>query len=448
MRAWLTNLIETLRSSFWFVPALLTLTTVLLSFATIAVDSAVRDRLLRHIPLIWIGGIEGARQLLSTIAGSMITVAGVVFSITIVVLALASSQLGPRLLRKFTGNRGHQLVLGTFISTFIYSVLVLRATRDSAQTFVPYISVTLAILLALLSVAVLIYFIHHVSEMIQAPTVIAMVAAELDAKIDELFPEQPEDKSSENGPAENLDSYGKRVLAWRSGYVQFIDDEGLIEIAAKNDLLLRLHCRPGRFVIEGEALLTLGPAERAGEKPLQSIHRSIILGSERTITQDLEFAISQLVEVAVRALSPGINDPFTALSSIDWLAAALCKLAKRPMPRYRRFDVDHKLRLITDPLTFGNCLNAAFDQIIHYGQNNFAVVVRLLDVIEMIAEHARRDADRQVLLDQATKIEDTTKKSLRPSERRAVAERFSAVRNRLGTLGREQFLRSSVFSEG
>ena len=118
------------------------------------------------------------------------------------------------------------------------------------------------------------------------------------------------------------------------------------------------------------------------------------------------------------------------------------------MPRYRRFDVDHKLRLITDPLTFGNCLNAAFDQIIHYGQNNFAVVVRLLDVIEMIAEHARRDADRQVLLDQATKIEDTTKKSLRPSERRAVAERFSAVRNRLGTLGREQFLRSSVFSEG
>jgi uncharacterized membrane protein len=142
MRAWLTNLIETLRSSFWFVPALLTLTTVLLSFATIAVDSAVRDRLLRHIPLIWIGGIEGARQLLSTIAGSMITVAGVVFSITIVVLALASSQLGPRLLRKFTGNRGNQLVLGTFISTFIYSVLVLRATRDSAQTFVPYISVT------------------------------------------------------------------------------------------------------------------------------------------------------------------------------------------------------------------------------------------------------------------------------------------------------------------
>ena len=223
MKTKLINLWEALHTSFWFLPALMTFAAIGLSFATIALDWVVQESLLKRVALVWIGGIEGARQLLSTIAGSMITVAGVVFSITIVVLALASSQFGPRLLRNFMRDRGNQVVLGTFIATFTYCLLVLRSIHGGDGTpFVPYISVSLGIALALVSVAVLIYFIHHVSVIIQAPTVIAMVAAELEDGIERLFPEKlgqggsmPERPHQDQNYLESVHAKTGRCLSYR-----------------------------------------------------------------------------------------------------------------------------------------------------------------------------------------------------------------------------------------
>ena len=212
---------------------------------TIAFDAAVRERLLEKIELVWMGGADGARELLSAIAGSMITVAGVVFSITIVVLTLASSQFGQRLLRSFMRDRGNQIFLGTFIATFTYCLLVLRSIRgDGRGDFVPYISVTLGIILALLSVAVLIYFIHHLAVMIQAPTVIGIVADEFDQGIERLFPEKLGDRAAQRATA----------------------------------LLLRLNYRPGDFVVQGDSLLIVWPQNAFKKRPAKSLTTQSLLG--------------------------------------------------------------------------------------------------------------------------------------------------------------------------
>lgn len=173
----LANLWESLRTSYWFVPTLMTAGGVALSFASVHLDERVNYKWVRTVGWIWAGGAEGARQVLSTIAGSMITVAGVAFSITIVALTLASNQFGPRLLRNFVRDAGNQIVLGTFIATFVYCLLVLRTVRGEDDTeFVPYVSVTLGVAFALTSLGVLIYFIHHVAISIQAENLIASVA--------------------------------------------------------------------------------------------------------------------------------------------------------------------------------------------------------------------------------------------------------------------------------
>ena len=190
MRVRIVSLWEEIRSSYWFVPALMAALSAALSFATIALDEALDREFIIAFGLVWSGGAEGARGLLSTVAGSMITVAGVIFSITIASFAQASSQFGPHLLRSFMRDTGNQIVLGTFIATFVYSLLVLRTVRSDTNggEVVPYVSVTLSMLLALASLGLLIYFIHHTSRSIQAPVVISAVADDLLESIDRLFP--------------------------------------------------------------------------------------------------------------------------------------------------------------------------------------------------------------------------------------------------------------------
>jgi uncharacterized membrane protein len=433
MKTKLINLWEALHTSFWFLPALMTFAAIGLSFATVALDWVVQESLLKRVALVWIGGIEGARQLLSTIAGSMITVAGVVFSITIVVLALASSQFGPRLLRNFMRDRGNQVVLGTFIATFTYCLLVLRSLHGGDGTpFVPYISVSLGIALALVSVAVLIYFIHHVSVIIQAPTVIAMVAAELEDGIKRLFPEklgqgESMPQTHQKPIPSNFDLHAKPVAASHTGYLQIIDSEGLLRIATENDLVMRLNYRPGHFIVAGSSLLMAWPKQRIGEQLADQIHDLFTLGTYRSPIQDVEFCIDQLVEVAVRALSPGINDPFTAIACIDRLGAALCLLAEREIPSAYRHDSEGKLRVIGDPVTLADLTDAAFNQIRQYGRSSAAVTIHLLETIAVILGRARRETDRIALLRQATMIERGSHALTEERDREDVRERYRAV---------------------
>jgi uncharacterized membrane protein len=432
MRVRILSLWEEIRSSYWFVPALMAALAVGLSFVTIAIDDAVDSEFVITFGLIWSGGAEGARGLLSTVAGSMITVAGVTFSITIAAFAQASSQFGPRLLRSFMRDTGNQIVLGTYIATFAYCLLILRTIRaySNGDEVVPYISVSLGVLFGLASLGVLIYFIHHASRSIQAPVVIASVAADLFEAIERLFPAKAGSVASGDGPPnpeedvpQGLDTEGARIVSAHNGYMLAVDNEQLLHLTSHHDLVVRLMFRPGQFVPRSDLVIAVWPPDRVSRGLAEQIEGTFVLGHQRTPTQDVEFAIDQLVEVAVRSLSPSINDPFTAVGCINWLGAALSRLAEVDMPTPYHYDGEGNLRLIASAaLTYPELLDTTFSQIRQYAGSSAAVYRRLLEVIAAILPHTHTAADRSALVQHATLIRRGSMASLSEQADRANVE--------------------------
>ncbi|MBD1925509.1 DUF2254 domain-containing protein [Trichocoleus sp. FACHB-90] len=431
----LGKLWDSLHSSYWFVPTLMVVIAIALALGMLSLDRAGKSGPLESLGWIYTGGPDGARTLLSAVAGSMITVAGTAFSITIVALTLASSQFGPRLMRNFMQDTGNQVVLGTFIGTFIYCLLVLRTVRgDDYNVFVPQISVTIGMVLALASIGVLIYFIHHVSTSMQASHIIRDVGRELDNAIDRLFPQKigqgksvPKQRSVAEIPA-GFDKEAAPLLAKESGYLQAIDNEQLMKIATSKDLLLRLKYRPGKFVVEGSEMVMIWPGERVNKKLTHHLNQAFIFGEQRTEQQDVEFPINQLVEIAARAISPGINDPFTAIQCIDQMSAALCRLAERDFPSPYRYDNDNNLRVIANPVTFAELLDAAFNQIRQYSKPDVAVVIRLLEAIALIASRTENKKDRAALLRHAQMIQRSSQENISEElDQKDVEERYLTV---------------------
>jgi uncharacterized membrane protein len=341
----LGKLWDSLHSSYWFLPTIFTLLAIALAFTMLWLDRAGYYESLEW-GWIYTGGANGAREVLSAVSSSTIGIAATAFSITIVALQLAASNFGPRLLRNFMQDTGNQIVLGTFIGTFIYSLLILRTIRgdgDDYDSFVPQLSVTVGLLLAIASIGVLIYFIHHASTIIQVSHVIAETYTDLDRAIDRLFPEKiGQGKSQLKQPVEKLpadfDSNVYQVKAKSNGYLQAIDNEELMKLACESDLLLHLNYRPGKFIVKGSELMMVYPRERVTRKLVKKLNDAFILGKERTEQQDIEFPIEQLVEIALRAISPAVNDPFTAIRCIDRLGAGLSRLAQRNFPSPYRYD--------------------------------------------------------------------------------------------------------------
>ncbi|MEP7299054.1 MAG: DUF2254 domain-containing protein, partial [Burkholderiales bacterium] len=326
-------------------------------------------------------------------------------SMTLVALSLASSQLGPRLLRNFMRDTANQVVLGTFVATFVYCLLVLRTIRRADEVaFVPHLAVSIGVLLAMVSIGVLIYFIHHVSVSIQADEVVARVGRELEDGIDRLFPGHLGKPGSEvsKAPSEpDLPAAFARearpVGALEDGYLQLIDADALMALAADEDLLLRLERRPGHYLVKGRAMVMVWPGDRVTEPLVEKMNAAFVIGNQRTAAQDVEFSFHQLVEIAVRALSPGINDPFTAIACVDRLGSGLCRLARRDMPSALRFDPRGRVRLVAPGPTFAAIVDAAFNQIRQSARSNPAVAIRMLDAIVQIAGHVQRAADAACL---------------------------------------------------
>jgi uncharacterized membrane protein len=430
------KLLDSLHSSFWFIPTLMVVLAIGLSLATIGIDQKLEGDIIGNLGWAYALGPNGSRAILSAIAGSMVTVATTAFSITIVALQLASSQFGPRLLRNFMQDTGNQIVLGTFISTFVYSLMVLRTINGVAENeFVPHISVTCGLGLAIASIGVLIYFIHHSATSIQVDHLISKVGSELDEAIDRLFPKQVgrgagkhrAEPLTSDIPA-NFDRSATAIQATSSNYVQAIDTDQLMQIATEYNILLQLQRRPGDFVIKGSLLALIYPAESGSKKLVKQINDAFVLGSERTEQQDVEFSINQLVEIAVRALSPGINDPFTAIRCIDQLSAALCHLAQKEIPSAYRYDDQDKLRVIAEPVTFVDVTDAAFNQIRQYGQTSVAVTMRLLEAIAAITPFTHTKADRAALLRHANMIEHGSEEGISEElDRKDIKERYLAA---------------------
>ena len=393
MKALILKYWDRLRSSFWFVPGAMACLAVTLAYSAVALDEAGSDDWASRLGWSYSGGAEGASLLLGTVAGSMIAIAGTVFSMTLVALSLASSQLGPRLLRNFMRDTANQVVLGTFVATFVYCLLVLRTIRRADEVaFVPHLSVSIGVLLAMVSIGVLIYFIHHVSVSIQADEVVARVGKELENGIDRLYPGHlgsPGEVALP--PAFALEA--QPVGAAADGYLQMIDADALIEIACQEDLVLRLERRPGHYLVQDQALVMVWPGNRVTKVLRDKINAAFVLGNHRTASQDVEFSVDQLVEIAVRALSAGINDPFTAIVCVDRLGSALSRLARRDMPSAQQFDRQGGLRLVAPGSSFDGIVDSAFNQIRQNSRSIPAVAIRMLDVIAQIAGHVQRTQD-------------------------------------------------------
>jgi uncharacterized membrane protein len=439
MRVQVFKTLDRIRSSFWFLPAAMASAAMVLAFATVALETPVTDWLRLNWGLTFTGGAEGASSLLGAIAGSMITIAGVVFSMTLVALSLASSQLGPRLLRSFMRDTTTQMVLGTFVATFLYCLLVLRTIRRAEETlFVPHLSVTLGVLLAVVSVGVLIYFIHHVSMSIQANEIVARVGKELIEEIEVLFPENI-GRGAPRIPAEPpnadfLDRFEREARPIGStgdGYLQFIDGDALMALAMQEDVVIRVERRPGHYVVATRPLALVWPGNRVTDQLMDRVNCAFALGNQRTSGQDIEFAVNQLVEIAIRALSPGVNDPFTAMTCVDRLGSALCRLAQQDVPSPFRYDTQDQLRVITSVFTFPDVTDAAFNQIRQYGRTSTAVTIRLLETIVEVAGSVHRSEDRVALLRHAKMIARGAGGGLPEDEdRQEVEKRFQSA-NRL-----------------
>lgn len=397
----LLHALRSLRTSYWFLPTVMAGTAVALALALAAVDRRVSTDWVDGIGWLYSGGPDGARAVLSTLAGAVLSTAGVVFSITIAALSLASQQMGPRLLRNFMRDTGNQVVLGTFISTFVYCLLVLRTVRGEAegQAFVPQIAVTVGVVLGLASLGVLIFFIHHVATSIQAPIVVAAVGQELAEHVDRVFrPGEPRDDEEARTPGD----FGEDAVVVASpgdGYVQAIDEGGLIEVADRHGLWIRIDRRPGHFVQRGAAIARIDGGDGVDEEICREVARRFVLGAQRTDEQDVEFAVDQLAEVAVRALSPGINDPFTALACLDWMGAGLGRAAAGTAPRPERRGEGGRVRISYEsPIDFAGLVDAAFNPVRQYGRTSPMVLVRMLETIEAILHRVRGDAGATAVL--------------------------------------------------
>jgi uncharacterized membrane protein len=434
---------ESIHTSFWFFPTTISVAAVGLAYAMVRLDRAASLKAWWLGEYVYPGGAEGARLVLSTIAGSTITVAGVTFSITIAALTMASSQFGPRLLRNFMADKGNQIVLGTFVGTFIYCLLVLRTIQDNnGESFVPEIAVTCGIVLALASFGILIYFFHHASSSIQAEQIVDTIYRELIAEIDRTFPSASQ---ANHGPVESegLDGLeGPRGLAGRphinvcaeaSGYLRALDVQSLLALATECDVVIRVQYRPGDFVFEKNPIAMVEGCDQLKESAHEQIRRTFVLGKYRSLQQDVEFPIQQLVDMALRGLSPSLNDPYTAVNCIDRLGAAICHLCDRQTPPPHWHDKAGRLRLVLDVPTYEGVVDAAFNQIRQSAVGNIATNIRLLETLQAIAIVTSGSEQRKVIRRHAEMIHRSGRQELtEKTDLEDLEERFRQVLEKLG----------------
>jgi uncharacterized membrane protein len=424
---------EALRTNLWLVPTVEIIVALLLFASTYALDRAAYDGTLTLPAFVNSGSADAARGILTAIAAAVITVVTLVFSITIVTLTLASTQFGPRMLRNFIRDRITQFTLGSFVATFVYSILVLVSISPGGHgDFVPHLSITVCLALVVADVGVLVVFIDHIAKSIQLPRVIASIAGDLSRAIEAESGRQANGaQKAGSSLAEvtvRLDQESGVVVAPSTGYLQFVRLDTLISISSASHAVIRLLHRPGHFVVAGEPLAQVWPAAAAPgvARALGGAHAT---GPHRTLTQDLSFAVDQLVEIAIRALSPAVNDTFTALACIDWLGDGMCKIADDWHPVSVHRDSSGHVRVILVTVEFRRLVERAHDKIRQASRSMPAVMIRQLDGLAKVMTHTDSQAQRDVLLEQAQMILCASEESVPEAADRAdVRRRYELVR--------------------
>jgi uncharacterized membrane protein len=429
---------QSLQESLWFVPTLMVLASFGIAYGLITFDAETSFDGAKQFPLLFGAGAEGSRGMLTAIAGSMLTVAALVFSLTLSAITQLSSQYSPRVLRNFMRDRSNQVVMGYFVGVFAYCLIVLGTIRGTEeQKFVPSTAVLMGLILALGGVAALIFFIHHIAESLQTGTIVENISRETIKALDALFPDEPE-KPVEPLPEDaaawnNVENQigWQPVLSAQSGYIQHIDLDEVLRWAIDHRALLRVEQPIGSFVGEQARLFSVCSE---GEQPgifdsnhLHQLRDQIAIGRHRNIGQDVAFGIQQLVDIALKALSPGINDTTTAIMAVDYLGGILERLASRNFPS--RFRTDNgQFRILIRSAGFDHYLRLTFDLIRINAKGNHAVIRRLMRALSLVGSQCRSDDRKALIREQLHLLMEYANQTLAtPYERRQVQALFNEI---------------------
>ena len=437
MKTRIIHFFTIISANFWMIPFFSLFVGAGLAFLNFYLDKSLYARHIEFPQLfLYFNNSQNIRTLLSTSAASILGVAGVSFSITIASLTLASQQFGPRLIRNFMLDRFNQVVLGCFIGTFLYCIMMLQFTSSmDLEKTTPFVSMIGLLILIILNLLMLVFFIHHIAVAIQADSVISDVDRELMAQMDNIFPEKYEKTADDlklkmpKNRDEKFIKQGQKIHALRSGYLQAIDMENLIEYVTENDSAVQLLVKPGEFIIQNSVIAYFLKSDIENEERFdKDIDAKLLIGQKGTAEQDPEFAIRQLVEVAVRALSPGINDPFTAVTCIDRLGNNVASLMDREFPAEHHIDESGHLRLQLKPFTFNGIVEVSFNQIRQHGENDVAVTIHLLGTLHKLIVQARTAEQAEALKTQAEAISsEKHDKNIAEKDKQDIQELYNAI---------------------
>jgi uncharacterized membrane protein len=430
-------LLDYLAGALWVLP---TVSVVVFLLAGAALSRVEVDQDSPWATLAFQGTADDARSLLIVVSSTMITVTGLVFALTIVALQIASGQYSPRLLRNFMRDRGTQLVLSIFVGAFAYSTagLYTVGVQGSGQeAFVPRLAVSGSLALALASVGVLIYFIHHLARSIQIDTIMSQVEREASAVIDEVYPHQPGYREAEERcPEPPLVAVG--LPSARSGYIQAVDPDPLIRVAVRHDVVVVVARQVGDHVVAGTPIAWAW-GRTAGQPPpgagtlREAVDEAVQVGFERTMVQDVGFGIRRLVDIANKALSPAVNDPYTGVQAVHHLSVLLCSLARLRLGDWIVRDDQGELRVAVPRPKFPDYLRLGTAQIRRFGAAEPAVtralIVLLRDVGTSSATEDRRHACvRHIRL----VLDDARRATAQPADVEAVTDEAAAALRLLG----------------
>lgn len=368
-----------------------------------------------------------AQVILGGIAGSIMTVVSIVFAILLMTLTLASTQFSPRILVNFVRDRTTQWTLGLFLGTFSYCIAALPAARALPHPFAPVATVAGAMVLALLCVAWLIFFINHISQSVSVNHIVDRIARETELVIDDLMPlKRTPLHQQEQQPAPEIE--GEVVIVNEtSGYVRFVETQKLLQLARTHGIRVRMLRRVGHFIPAGIPLLLVSRPDRLSHDLIQELRGAVDIGPTRTLQQDVEFGVIQIVDIALRAISPAVNDPSTAISCIDQLSRILIRWIGRASPPSRIHNPPHVLRVVLPWIDLNGLLDTAFEQIRHYSASDVAVSLRLLRALGDIASTVREPHLQEMLRRRAQSVIEGCQGRLPDSDLVTLRERAAAA---------------------
>ncbi|MCB9202429.1 MAG: DUF2254 domain-containing protein [Flavobacteriales bacterium] len=413
--------IKKLQSTFWFLPTFIILLGIILAIILPQIENHFTQYVNDFSKKLLIQNYDSAKLILSTISGAMIGVAGTVFSATLVVLTLASSQFGPRLIKNFMHVRINQIVLGNYVALYIYCLIILYTIRDTNDFNIPSFSILLAMISTIVNIILLIFFIHNIAVSIQADNIIANILNTLTINVKESLSikneggeEEEEFKNQDINEKKEKEKYKKsiNISCHQNGYIQFIDYNQILTIASNHDILVELEFRSGDYVIANQNCGKIYTNDTLDEAIPQEIIEQIIIQTSRSREQDLEFYINQVVEIAVRALSPGINDPYTAIACIDNLTSMMCYMTKVKLPKKYRYNDKNELKIIADMLDYKGILDEAFNQIRQFSNGMPSIIIRLMESLITIDNFATNQAYKKAIQKHAEMVWNVGEKSI------------------------------------